>query len=63
MAGGRDVFSSYYGGAEGRTLNDSLSLPTAAPSSLPFLYQLTQLFRRIQKATLSRLYPLAAIRD
>ncbi|GAB1291235.1 Peroxisome assembly protein 26 [Apodemus speciosus] len=35
---------------------------TAAPSSLPFLYQLTQLFRRIQKATLSRLYPLA-LRD
>lgn len=33
-----------------------------APSSLPFLYQLTQLFRRIQKATLSRLYPLA-LRD
>lgn len=36
--------------------------PTAAPSSLPFLYQLTQLFRRIQKATLCRLYPLA-LRD
>lgn len=39
-----------------------LSFPTAAPSSLPFLYQLTQLFRRIQKATLSRLYPLT-LRD
>ncbi|XP_052030720.1 peroxisome assembly protein 26 [Apodemus sylvaticus] len=35
-----------------------LRFDPAAPSSLPFLYQLTQLFRRIQKATLSRLYPL-----
>lgn len=39
-----------------------LRFDPAAPSSLPFLYQLTQLFRRIQKATLSRLYPLA-LRD
>ncbi|KAL1790791.1 peroxisome assembly protein 26 [Sigmodon hispidus] len=36
--------------------------PGTTPSSLPFLYQLAQLFRRIQKATLSRLYPLA-LRD
>uniref|UniRef100_A0A8C5JY58 Peroxisomal biogenesis factor 26 n=1 Tax=Jaculus jaculus TaxID=51337 RepID=A0A8C5JY58_JACJA len=34
----------------------------ASPSSLPFLYQLAQLFRRIQKATLSRLHSLA-LRD
>lgn len=39
-----------------------LRFDPAAPSSLPFLYQLTQLFRRIQKATLSRLYPLT-LRD
>lgn len=39
-----------------------LRFDPAAPSSLPFLYQLTQLFRRIQKATLSRLYPLS-LRD
>lgn len=39
-----------------------LRFDPAAPSSLPFLYQLAQLFRRIQKATLSRLYPLA-LRD
>ncbi|KAL6043276.1 hypothetical protein STEG23_022063 [Scotinomys teguina] len=39
-----------------------LQFDPATPSSLPFLYQLTQLFRRIQKATLSRLYPLA-LRD
>lgn len=56
------MFSSYHGGAEGRTLMMVSPFPTAAPSSLPFLYQLTQLFRRIQKATLSRLYPLA-LRD
>lgn len=30
----------------------------AAPSSLPLLYQLVQLFRWIQKAMLARLYPL-----
>lgn len=39
-----------------------LRFDPAAPSSLPFLYQLTQLFRRIQKAMLSRLYPLT-LRD
>uniref|UniRef100_A0A8C6MWA4 Peroxisomal biogenesis factor 26 n=1 Tax=Mus spicilegus TaxID=10103 RepID=A0A8C6MWA4_MUSSI len=39
-----------------------LRFDPAAPSSLPLLYQLTQLFRQIQKATLSRLYPLA-LRD
>ncbi|OBS77222.1 hypothetical protein A6R68_16329 [Neotoma lepida] len=39
-----------------------LRFDPATPSSLPFLYQLAQLFRRIQKATLSRLYPLA-LRD
>lgn len=36
-----------------------LRFDPATPSSLPFLYQLAHLFRRIQKATLSRLYPLA----
>ncbi|XP_050020048.1 peroxisome assembly protein 26 isoform X2 [Alexandromys fortis] len=36
-----------------------LRFDPASPSSLPFIYQLAQLFRRIQKATLSRLYPLA----
>ncbi|XP_051011237.1 peroxisome assembly protein 26 [Acomys russatus] len=36
-----------------------LRFDPASPSSLPFLYQLAQLFRRIQKATLARLYPLA----
>ncbi|XP_021047189.1 peroxisome assembly protein 26 [Mus pahari] len=49
-------------GAELITLMMVSPFPTAAPSSLPLLYQLTQLFRRIQKATLSRLYPLA-LRD
>lgn len=39
-----------------------LRFDPATPSSLPLLYQLVQLFRRIQKATLSRLYPLA-LRD
>ncbi|XP_036037993.1 peroxisome assembly protein 26 isoform X1 [Onychomys torridus] len=39
-----------------------LRFDPATPSSLPLLYQLAQLFRRIQKATLSRLYPLA-LRD
>lgn len=33
-------------------------LDPAVPSSLPLLYQLVQLFRRIQKATMARLYPL-----
>lgn len=39
-----------------------LRFDPATPPSLPFLYQLAQLFRRIQKATLARLYPLA-LRD
>ncbi|CAO2606427.1 Peroxisome assembly protein 26 [Lemmus lemmus] len=39
-----------------------LRFDPASPSSLPFIYQLAQLFRRIQRATLSRLYPLA-LRD
>lgn len=47
---------------EGTTLMMISPFPTAAPSSLPLLYQLTQLFRRIQNATLSRLYPLT-LRD
>ncbi|XP_042528060.1 peroxisome assembly protein 26 isoform X2 [Dipodomys spectabilis] len=34
----------------------------ASPSSLPFLYQLAQLYRRIRKLTLAHLHPLA-LRD